>query len=173
MNAQFDITGITLETERLILRPWTYDDLDDFYEYASNPDVGPMAGWEPHKDKQASLEILKRFVEHKKTFAIVYKENMKAIGSLGIEFYELEDKLTEFKDLQGRSIGYVLSKDYWGRGLMPEAVKAVIDFLFNPMLIVLERKILLMYVPFAAAGFSLIMVEMNSLAFSKMGSGKL
>lgn len=133
MNAKFDITGITLETERLILRPWTYNDLDDFFEYASNPDVGPMAGWEPHKNKEASLEILKRFVEHKKTFAIVCKENNKAIGSLGIEFYELEDKLTEFKDLKGRSIGYVLSKDYWGKGLMPEAVKAVIDYLFNSL----------------------------------------
>ena len=133
MNAKFDITGIVLETERLILRDWTLDDLDDFFEYASNPDVGPRAGWNPHKDKEESLKILNRFIEGKKTFAIVYKENNKVIGSLGVEFYELEEKLTEFDGYRGRSIGYVLSKDYWGRGLMPEAVKAVVDYLFNKL----------------------------------------
>ena len=47
MNAKFDITGIKLETERLILREWNLDDLDDFFEYASNPDVGPRARLAP------------------------------------------------------------------------------------------------------------------------------
>ena len=131
MNAKFDITGITIETERLILRPWTLDDLDDFFEYASVPDVGERAGWNHHKDKEESLKILNGFIEKKKTFAIVYKENNKAIGSIGIEEYGAEDKLSEFFDYQGREIGYVLSKDYWGKGLMPEAVKAVINYLFN------------------------------------------
>ena len=131
MNAIIDISNVILETERLILRPWSLDDLDDFFEYAKNPDVGPRAGWFAHKNKEESLVILKRFIEEKKTFAIVYKENNKVIGSLGIEKYGLEDKLSEFFDYQGREIGYVLSKDYWGKGLMPEAVKAVIKYLFN------------------------------------------
>ena len=43
----------------------------------------------------------------------------------------MEQALSEFFDYKGREIGYVLSKDYWGKGLMPEAVKAVIDYLFN------------------------------------------
>lgn len=133
MNAKFDITGIRLETERLILREWNLDDLDDLFEYASNPDVGPRAGWSPHKNKEESLAILNRFINGKKTFAIVYKDNNKVIGSLGVEFYELEEELTEFNNYQGRSIGYVLSKDYWGQGLMPEAVKALIDYLFNEL----------------------------------------
>ena len=133
MNAKFNITGIRLETERLILREWNLDDLDDLFEYASNPDVGPRAGWNPHKNKEESLAILNRFINGKKTFAIVYKDNNKVIGSLGVEFYELEEELTEFNDYQGRSIGYVLSKDYWGQGLMPEAVKALIDYLFNEL----------------------------------------
>ena len=133
MNANIDITGIRLETERLILREWTLDDLDDFYEYAKNPDVGPRAGWLPHENKDKSLEILNKFIAGKKTFAIVYKENNKVIGSLGIERYGAEDKLSEFFNYQGREIGYVLSKDYWGRGLMPEAVKAVIDYCFDTL----------------------------------------
>ena len=119
MNANIDLTNVILETERLILRPWKLDDLDDFFEYAKNPDVGPRAGWLPHKNKEKSLEILNKFIEEKKTFAIVYKENNKVIGSLGLEKYNLEDKLSEFFDYRGREIGYVLSKDYWGKALMP------------------------------------------------------
>ena len=133
MNAAFDVTGIVIETERLILREWNLDGLDDFYEYAKEPGVGEMVGWNHHKNKEESLEILKRFIEEKKTFAIIYKENNKIIGSLGIENYHMEEKLTEFEKYSGREIGFTISKDYWGRGLMPEALKAVTDYLFNTL----------------------------------------
>lgn len=63
-----------------------------------------------------------------RTFALEYKGNV--IGSLGIEEYS-EENYPELDALQGREIGYVLSKSYWGQGLMPEAVKAVIDWLFH------------------------------------------
>ena len=69
----------------MILRPFNINDLEDFYEYASVDGVGQMAGWEPHKSKDESLEILNRFIEGKKTFALEY--NGKVIGSLGIERY--------------------------------------------------------------------------------------
>lgn len=131
MNAYIDVSDIVIETDRLILRSWKKEDLDDLFNYASNPDVGPRAGWNPHKNKEESLEILNRFINEKKTFAICYKENHQVIGSLGIEKYGLEDKLTEFIPLKGRSIGYVLSKDYWNKGLMTEALKAVINYCFN------------------------------------------
>lgn len=131
MNAYFDITGVVITTERLVLREWKLSDLDDFYEYASVPGVGEMAGWHHHPDKEMSLNILNRFIEGKHTFAIVDKASNKVIGSLGVEKYGLEDKLTEFDGYNGRMIGYVLSKAYWGKGLMPEAVNAVIDYLFN------------------------------------------
>jgi ribosomal-protein-alanine N-acetyltransferase len=73
------------------------------------------------------------FIKEDKTFAIVLKKNNKVIGSLGVEKYGLEDKLTEFNGYYGREIGYVLSKDYWGKGIMPEAVGAVINYLFNDL----------------------------------------
>lgn len=44
MDIQIDISNIILETERLILRQWKESDLEDFYEYASVPGVGEMAG---------------------------------------------------------------------------------------------------------------------------------
>ena len=128
MNAEIDISKVVLTTERLILRPWHLSDLDDFYEYASVDGVGQMAGWKPHGNREESLEILRRFIEGKKTFALEYEG--KVIGSLGVERYK-EEKYPEFDVKRCREIGYVLSKAYWGRGLMPEAVRKVIEYLFE------------------------------------------
>jgi ribosomal-protein-alanine N-acetyltransferase len=131
MNAEFRLNGKTIETKRLILRPFVRTDLDDFFEYASVEGTGEMAGWHHHQDKQKSQEILDLFISEDKTFAVCLKETGKVIGSLGVEKYGMEDKLTEFDGYRGREIGYVLSRDYWGQGLMTEAVRAVIDYLFN------------------------------------------
>lgn len=131
MNASFKINELVLETERLVLRPFRQSDLHDFNEYASVPGVGEMAGWKHHETIETTQQILDMFIEEDKTFAIVFKENNKVIGSIGIEKYGLEDELTEFDGYYGREIGYALSKDYWGKGIMPEAVGAIIDYLFN------------------------------------------
>ena len=128
MNKQINITGVVLTTDRLTLRPWRESDLPDFYEYASVDGVGQMAGWNPHRNLEESKAILSRFIEGKRVFALEYKG--KTIGSLGIEEYR-EKYYPELDALQGREIGYVLSKDYWGQGLMAEAVKAVMDWLFH------------------------------------------
>ena len=128
MNKHIDITNVALKTERLTLRPWKETDLEDFYEYARVDGVGQMAGWVPHRSMEESRDILSRFVAGKKVFALEYQG--KAIGSLGVEEYK-EKNYPELAALQGREIGYVLSKTYWGQGLMPEAVKAAIDWLFR------------------------------------------
>ncbi len=130
MNKQIDITGITITTGRLILRPWKESDIEDFYEYARVDGVGQMAGWTPHKNMEESKKILSHFIDGKHVFALEYKG--KVIGSLGIESYR-EDLYPEFDHLQGRELGYVLSKAYWGQGLMPEAVQAVINWLLVEM----------------------------------------
>ena len=133
MNAHFRINGKVIETERLILRAFKQTDLESFYEYASVEDVGEMAGWKHHESIDESRKIMDSFINNDKVFAICLKENNKVIGSIGIEKYGLEDALTEFKNYRGRELGYVLSKDYWGKGLMPEAVNAVIEYLFNEL----------------------------------------
>ena len=66
MNAEIDISRTILKTERLTLRPWRQEDLDDFFEYASVDGVGQMAGWVPHKSKEESQSILNHFIENKK-----------------------------------------------------------------------------------------------------------
>ena len=131
MNAEFKINGLVLQTERLTLRPFLKSDLQDFYEYAKVDGVGEMAGWKHHESIEKTREILDRFISEDKTFAIIYKENGKVIGSLGVEKYGREEVLTEFDGYKGREIGYVLSKDYWGKGIMPEAVQVVCDHLFG------------------------------------------
>lgn len=128
MNASIDISNVILKTDRLILRPWTLDDVTDLYEYASVDGVGQMAGWLPHKSVEESRERVQHFIDGKHTFAIEFCG--KVIGSLGIEEYD-ENELPEYQSKVGRELGFVLSKDYWGRGLMPEAVKAVIKYLFE------------------------------------------
>ena len=130
MNAPIDITGVVLTTQRLVLRPWRESDLQDLYEYASVPDVGRMAGWNPHRSLEESRQILSRFIDGKKVFALEFRG--KVIGSLGIENYN-EKQYPELSNLRGREIGYVLSRDYWGQGLMPEAVQAVNAYLFDSL----------------------------------------
>lgn len=130
MNAPIDVTNIRIETERLILRPWRESDLEDLYAYAHIEGVGEMAGWSHHKSLDESKSILDMFIRHKKTFALELKESGHVIGSLGLE--ELDPDPVEGKRY-GREIGYVLSKEYWGRGLMPESVKAVIDYCFHTL----------------------------------------
>ena len=128
MNKAIDISGVELKTERLVLRPWREADLEDFYEYARMDGVGQMAGWAPHKNREESRTILDSFIRHKKTFAI--ELGGKAIGSVGVEEYNEED-FPELAHMKGREIGYAMSRDYWGRGIMPEAVRAVIGYLFS------------------------------------------
>lgn len=110
------------------MRPWKESDLEDFFEYASVDGVGQMAGWLPLKSIEEARKILDKFISRKKTFALEYQG--KVIGSFGIERYD-EETYPELDQLKGREIGFVLSKEYWGRGLMPEAVKAVVRYLFE------------------------------------------
>lgn len=130
MLAPIDVTDIRIETERLILRSWQESDLEDLYAYASVEGVGEMAGWSHHKSMDESKTILGFFIRDKKTFALELKDTGRVIGSLGLE--ELEPDPVE-GEKYGREIGYVLAKSYWGRGLMPEAVNAVIGHCFNEL----------------------------------------
>ena len=131
MDISVNINCVVLETERLIIRPWKQSDLKDFFEYASVQGVGEMAGWNHHKSIEESRKILDMFIDEHKTFALELKNNGKVIGSLGIEkINPLDDP---YENMYGKEIGYVLSKDYWGRGLMTEAVKKVIDFCFDDL----------------------------------------
>lgn len=131
-NANIDVSNVVLETERLILRAFTYSDLEEFYEYASVKGVGEWAGWTYHKDISESLKILELFIKEKKTFAIFHKKDKKVIGSIGIELCK-HSLGKDFDKLKGRELGNVLSKNYWGQGIMTEAMKKVISYCFQEL----------------------------------------
>lgn len=128
MNPKIDITEVELHTERLLLRPWSQGDLEDFYAYASVEGVGSMAGWQTHQNIKETECVLKMFMEGKHTFAIVKDENV--IGSVGVEPYD-EMEFPEFSNERVRELGFVLAKEYWGQGLMKEAVDEVQRWLFE------------------------------------------
>ena len=70
-----------LTTERLVLRPWTEADAESLFEYASDPDVGPIAGWPPHKNVEESLNIIRDVFAGAECYAICEKGIDKAIGA--------------------------------------------------------------------------------------------
>lgn len=74
----------TIETKRLILRPWLEMDAPILFSYAKDPDIGPIAGWPPHTSVQNSLEIIKSVFAAPETYAAVLKETNEPIGCCGI-----------------------------------------------------------------------------------------
>lgn len=52
-----------MKTERLVLRKWTETDADSLFEYAKNPEVGPVAGWPPHKSVEESKEVIRKCIQ--------------------------------------------------------------------------------------------------------------
>lgn len=116
-----------LETDRLYLRPFQGGDLEDFYEYARNPKVGPNAGWPPHETIENSKAILNKFLEGDEVLALELKQNHKVIGSIGLH----NDQLRTASGV--KMLGYVLSEDYWGQGLTTEAARAVLRYAFEEL----------------------------------------
>lgn len=117
-----------LETERLLLRPFTAADAEDLYEYARDPRVGPAAGWPPHKSMEESRGIITTVFTAPNTFAIEDKLSGKVIGSAGFVGRHY-DRLPVPDD----EIGYALSPAFWGRGLMPEAVRELLRYGFEEL----------------------------------------
>jgi ribosomal-protein-alanine N-acetyltransferase len=117
-----------LETPRLLLRPWAEEDADDLYEYARDPRVGPAAGWPAHKSREESAEIIRTVFSAPHVFAVAWKESGKVIGSAG--YVDRHQTLLPGPDDE---IGYALNPAYWGRGLMPEAVRELLRYGFEDL----------------------------------------
>jgi len=115
----------TIETDRLLIKPWEEKDARSLFAYAKSPLVGPPAGWKPHTDIEESLNIIKTLFIPNDVWAIIEKESGTIIGSIGLE----PDKRRP--GIKSRELGYALSHEHWGKGLMTEAARAVIDFGFK------------------------------------------
>ena len=129
MNHPAHVSGSdVLMTQRLILRRWNQKDAEDLYRYACDPDVGPIAGWPPHKNPDESRAVIRDVLNGREAYAICLKEDGRAIGAI-------ELKLNGHTDLTDRDdeceMGYWLGKPFWGRGIVPEAVTEMLRRAFE------------------------------------------
>lgn len=109
----------TLETERLILRDWQEIDLDDYFIIMSNPNVTIPEGSLPVKSKDQCQNLLNYLMLVKNNYAIELKGSDRVIGTIGLN-----------EDAKGNNdtcnIGFCLAEEFWGNGIMTEALTAVI-----------------------------------------------
>jgi ribosomal-protein-alanine N-acetyltransferase len=120
----------TLETDRLLLRKMTLDDAKVVFAYASDPEVARFVLWDAHRTLEDSTAFLEHTIRKYKTggepdWGIVYKGDRRFIGTCGFASWEPAHARAE--------LGYAVSKEYWGRGLTSEAVRALISFGFEKM----------------------------------------
>ena len=106
-----------LKTERLILRPWKESDAQSLYEYAKDPDVGPIAGWPPHKSVEESLNVIRDVFNGAECYAICEKENNTAIGAIELKLNGQTDMTDKEDECE---LGYWLGKPFWGRGFLSD-----------------------------------------------------
>ena len=117
-----------IETERLRLTSWqdTEEDAKGLYSWASNPNVGPNAGWKPHASLEESKKILREmFIPGGDGYAIREKDTGEIIGNISL----YDDTARE--GVRSMELGYALKEECWGKGYMTEAVKALISYFFE------------------------------------------
>lgn len=130
MTAPVDASTILIDTERLLLRPVRQEDLIDIHAIAGDPAVAEQAGFSICKTLEESRGRVEEYIRDNETLALELKETGTVIGTVSIQMrpwakYPLD------RDLRGRELGFDLAQAYWGRGLMPEAVRAVCDYCFH------------------------------------------
>ena len=138
------------KTRSIYLRTWLDSDAETLFKYASDPDVGPRAGWSPHKSVEESLEIIRTvFNKDTTTWAIVLKETGQPMeqreqSDVCIDSAESRERKTEGHVIgamgYGAScdcklptrdgepiVGYWVAKPYWNKGYCTEALQLMLD----------------------------------------------
>ena len=115
---------VELNTERLLLRPFTFDDVDDVVAYASDPEVARYVPMPQPYTRDDAVEFIARQVladwSTRPAFAIVLEHHV--VGGMGLPINESH---------QTAELGYGLARPHWGQGLVPEAAHAVIAWGFE------------------------------------------
>lgn len=121
---------LTLETQRLILRPFKTEDAEAmFFGWASDSEVTKYLSWNTHKNIEETKSIINQWIkEYEKperlNFAIVLKDENKVIGGIDVVGY--------LNGIDGIPIiGYNLARKFWNKGYMTEACRCLLDYLFS------------------------------------------
>ena len=110
-------------TSRLVLRRIKKTDYRDMYDYSCDEEVTRYLTWDPHPDANYTLRYIAYILPKYRSgefhdWAVIWKENKKMIGTCGFTSFDYNHNSGE--------IGYVLNRDYWGRGIAKEAASAVL-----------------------------------------------
>ena len=117
-----------METERILLCPWQDSDAETLFKYASDPEVGPRAGWPPHQSVEESLEIIRTVFNAEGMWAVIWKETSQPIGCVGY----LPAAASNLKIAEDQAeVGYWIARPFWGKGICTEALRLVIGYCFN------------------------------------------
>ena len=118
-----------IETERLRLRPFTMRDVQSMYHnWASDPVVTKYLTWPTHDSEKVTEMVISDWISQYDNpesyqWAIELKDIQEPIGSIGVIKFD--------SDIASVDIGYCMSKAWWGKEIMPEALRAVITFFFE------------------------------------------
>lgn len=116
---------MNIVTERLQLRYFVEQDLNDVFEYCSQDGIGEMAGWPKHESIEQTAEIILEWIRERRRLAIVWCESGKVIGHISID-----DDSEEGRE-DTRELGCALNRDYQRLGIMSEAIQGVLKYLFS------------------------------------------
>lgn len=119
-----------LLTDRLILRPWNEADAEALYAYAHDPKVGPIAGWPPHQSIEESREIIRTVLSMPETYAVVLRETLEPIGSVGLLLGDAADPIALDSEAE---LGYWIGVPHWGHGYIPEAAHEMLRHAFEDL----------------------------------------
>ena len=120
-----------LETARLILRPWTEADAPAVYRWARDPEVGPRAGWEPHRSVEESAQIIRDVLAVPESYAIVVRGHDDGpVGAIALKFGAASELAHGSREAE---LGYWLARPLWGLGYMPEAGRALLGRAFDDL----------------------------------------
>ena len=117
-----------METDRIILRPWRESDAESLFKYASDPEVGPRAGWPAHKSVEESRGIIRTVFGGEGMWAIVLKATGEPVGCAGY----LPSSLSNLQIPEDQcEVGYWIARPFWNKGLCTEALRLVVDYCFK------------------------------------------
>ena len=148
-----------LNTERLIIRDISLNDVADLFEYANLDDFGQNAGWPPHRNLGDSIRVITRFMETKDVFAIVENNTNKMVGTIGIH------QRIPFKEMERYSqceIAGCINPRYWRKGYFSECFDICTKYCFE------ELNVQLVWVCFQAQNYKTEgFVKKNQMIFYK------
>ena len=119
-----------IEAERLILRPWLASDAGNLFALASDPAVGPAAGWPPHASVAESTEVIATVFAAPEIYAVIVRETGELVGCVGFNVGDAANMPLDAGELE---LGYWVGKPYWNCGYATEAARAMVERGFSEL----------------------------------------